>query len=312
MSQTPAFVVLNQQGMLAVRGTDAAKFLQGQLTCNLNYVSHDQSSLGARCNPKGRMQSSFRLAMQGDGFLLSMARELVEKQLAELKKFAIFSKSTLQDESADWVQLGLINPESTLQELGIELPDNSGAVTQHNQMLAIRISDRLAELWLPATEAACTSRQLANRASELDNNAWQLELIRQGIGQVTESSYESYIPQMLNLPALDAVSFKKGCYSGQEIVARMQYLGKQKRHMLHFSSAATELPQPGTNLLQADGGKAGEVISAARSDQGIELLAVAQTETAQQQALLLDIDGQPEVSLLGLPYEIDVEREIQR
>lgn len=312
MSQTPAFVVLSQQGMLAVRGTDAAKFLQGQLTCNLNYVSHDQSSLGARCNPRGRMQSSFRLVMQGDGFLLSMSRDLVEKQQAELAKFAAFSKSTLHDESADWVQLGLINPDRTLQELGIELPDNVGAVLQHNQVLAIRISDKLAELWLPAAEASCFQRQLASHATEQDDNAWQLELIRHGICHVTASSYESHIPQVLNLPALDGVSFKKGCYTGQEIVARMQYLGKQKRHMLRFASTVDVLPEPGTALLQADGGKAGEVVSAARSADGIELLAVVLLETAQQQPLHLDIEERPQTNLMELPYEIDVEREIQR
>lgn len=312
MSQTPAFVVLDQQGMLAVRGTDAAKFLQGQLTCNLNYVSHDQSTLGARCNPKGRMQSSFRLAMQGDGFLLSMARDLVEKQLAEMKKFAVFSKSVLQDESSEWVQLGLINPADTLQELGIELAETAGAVTQHNRMLAIRISPALAELWLPATDAPCTLRQLAARGAEQPVNEWQLELIRCGVGHVTDTLYESYIPQMLNLPALDAVSFKKGCYSGQEIVARMQYLGKQKRHMLRFGSSSSELPPAGAILVDAEGNKAGEVISAARSADGIELLAVVQTETAQEQPLFLDMDGRLQVSLLSLPYEIDTEREIQR
>lgn len=312
MSQTPAFVVLNRQGMLAVRGTDASKFLQGQLTCNLNYVSYDQSSLGARCNPKGRMQSSFRLAMQGDGFLLSMTRELVQPQLAEMKKFAVFSKSTLQDESDQWVQLGLIKPDNSLQELGIELPGNPGAVTQHNQMLAIRINTGLAELWIPAADAPCTLRQLTSRINELDDNAWQLELIRCGIAHVTQATYESHIPQMLNLPALDAVSFKKGCYSGQEIVARMQYLGKQKRHMLRFGSTTSELPATGTDLLQEDGSKAGEVLSAARNGDTIELLAIVLVETAQEHSLFLDVDGRPQTKLLDLPYQIDVEREIQR
>lgn len=312
MSQSPGFIVLDHQGMLSVRGVDAAKFLQGQLTCNLNYVSHDQSTLGARCNPKGRMQSSFRLVLQGDGFLLSMARSLVEKQLVEIRKFAMFSKSVLEDESTSWVQLGLIGADSILPELGIELPATPGAVVQHNQMLAIRVSPSLAELWLPATDAPCTIRQLAAGIEQKDRNAWQLELIRCGLGHVTEDSYESYIPQMLNLPALDAVSFKKGCYSGQEIVARMQYLGKQKRHMLRFTAPGDELPAAGTALLLADGGKAGEVVSAARSTEGIELLAVVQTDAAQQQQLTLDTASRPPLTLASLPYEIDVEREIQR
>lgn len=313
MSQTPGFIVLDHQGMLSVRGANAAKFLQGQLTCNLNYISHDQSSLGARCNPKGRMQSSFRLVMQGDGFLLSMASGLIEKQLAELKKFAVFTKDiTLQDETASWVQLGLLHPEPILQELGIELADKPGAVTQHNDLLAIRVSPELAELWLPASGASCSVRQLTSNVEEKSLNDWQLELIRCGLHHVTAEACESYIPQMLNLPALDGVSFKKGCYSGQEIVARMQYLGNQKRHMQRFLAGGSELPVAGTALLQEDGSKAGEVLCAARATDGIELLAIALIDAAQEQTLRLDLAGQPELTLASLPYSVDVEREIQR
>ncbi|MBS7325800.1 MAG: folate-binding protein YgfZ [Thiopseudomonas sp.] len=314
MSQMPAFTVLDHQGMLSVRGVDAAKFLQGQLTCNLNYVTHDRSSLGARCNPKGRMQSSFRLALQGDGFLLSMARELVERQLADLKKFAVFSKSVLLDESADWLQLGLINAETTLQALGIELPADSGSLVQHNGLLAIRISDSLAELWIPAADGGCTLRKLSSHIEEKPANDWQLEMIRCGIGHITENLYESFIPQLINLPALDGVSFKKGCYTGQEIVARMQYLGKQKRQMQRFvAQGEYPVPASGTALLQAaDSSKAGEVVNAARSAEGIEMLAVVQTDSASEHPLVLDIAGQPPLTLATLPYEIDVEREIQR
>ena len=314
MSQMPAFTVLDHQGMLSVRGVDAAKFLQGQLTCNLNYVSHDRSTLGARCTPKGRMQSSFRLAMQGDGFLLSMARVLVERQLGDLKMVAVFSKSVLKDVSADWLQLVLINAEAVPQALGIELPADSGSLVQHNGLLAIRIGDALAELWIPATDGGCTLRNLAARIEEKPANDWQLAMIRCGLGHVTANSYESFIPQMLNLPALDGVSFKKGCYTGQEIVARMQYLGKQKRHMLRFIAQGDyEIPASGTALLQAtDGSKAGEVVNAARSPDGIELLAVVQTDIASEHPLVLDMAGRPPLTPASLPYEIDVEREIQR
>lgn len=312
MSQTSGFIVLEHQGMLSVRGTDAAKFLQGQLTCNLNYVSYDQSSLGAKCNPKGRIQSTFRLAMQGDGFLLSMSRDLVEKQFTELKKFAMFSKSTLLDESADWVQLGLIRPEPILHELGIELADKAGAVTQHNDLLAIRISPELAELWLPASGASCSIRQLASNVEEKTLSDWQLELIRCGMYQVTAQSYEAHIPQILNLPALDGVSFKKGCYCGQEIVARMQYLGKQKRHMQRFLASGTQLPEPGTSLLFDDGSKAGEVLTAALSPDGVELLAIAPVDITQEQGLYLDLAERLPLTLASLPYTIDIEREIQR
>lgn len=313
MNQTAAFTLLEQQGILAVRGVDAGKFLQGQLTCNLDYVSHDRSSLGARCTPKGRMQSSFRLVMQGDGYLLSMQRELVDSQLADLKKFAVFSKSTLLDESQAWAQFGLIGADAALQELGIELAAEPNAVTQHNGMLAIRVTPLLSELWLPAAQAGCTGKKLAGLLEQTSTNHWQLELIRSGIGHVSAPLWESFIPQMINLPALDGVSFKKGCYTGQEIVARMQYLGKQKRQMFRFTTNNPTLPEAGTALLGPDGAsKVGEVVVAAKSATGVELLAVTLVDAAAEHGLLLDIADRPQLTPAALPYEIDNEREIQR
>src|SRR3990167_6882956 len=107
MADSAFFSTLSHEGVLAVRGPDASKFLQGKLTCNLNYLSDASASLGARCTPKGRMLSSFRVVSVVDGFLLAMASELVEPQLLDLQKYAVFSKSKLIDESADWVRFGL-------------------------------------------------------------------------------------------------------------------------------------------------------------------------------------------------------------
>src|SRR5690606_8960551 len=121
MADSAYFTLLDHEGLLAVRGVDAAKFLQGQLTCNLNYLSASQSSLGARCNPKGRMLSSFRIVAVDDGYLLAMASELVETQRADLQKYAVFSKSKLADESADWVRFGVAGGELLLRELGLTL-----------------------------------------------------------------------------------------------------------------------------------------------------------------------------------------------
>ena len=114
MSLSPFFTLLTHEGLLAVRGSDAGKFLQGQLTCNINYLSDSHSSLGARCNVKGRMQSSFRIVSQGDGFLLAMDQQLLAGQLADLQKYAVFSKSRLSDESQAWVRIGLHQGEALL------------------------------------------------------------------------------------------------------------------------------------------------------------------------------------------------------
>lgn len=312
MSHTTGFTQLTHEGLLAVRGTDAKNFLQGQLTCNLNYVDNSRSSLGARCTPKGRMQSTFRILPEADGYLLAMDRALVERQLNELKKFAMFSKSSLTDESQNWARFGLINAEPILEKLGIELPQETNALVQHNELIVVRVSESLSEIWLKQESAPCFAKRLSGLTELLTLNDWQLELIRCGIGHVTESNFEDFIPQMLNLPALDAVSFKKGCYTGQEIVARMQYLGKLKRHMYRFSLNSQQLPAVGTQLFTPERKSAlGEVVSAAFSESGIELLAVALEEAVVESQVYLAEQDTP-LTVLTLPYSIDSEKEITR
>ncbi|MBW4791687.1 CAF17-like 4Fe-4S cluster assembly/insertion protein YgfZ [Pseudomonas tolaasii] len=313
MADSAFFCPLSHEGVLAVRGSDASKFLQGQLTCNLNYLSDTQASLGARCTQKGRMQSSFRIVLQGDGVLLAMATELLEPQLADLKKYAVFSKSKLTDESAGWARFGLADADQALASLGLELPAETDSVVRTDTLIAIRVSPGRAELWVPADLAETTRNQLAAQLKEADLNAWLLGQIRAGIGQVMPQTRELFIPQMLNLQAVGGVSFKKGCYTGQEIVARMQYLGKLKRRLYRLNLNAAELPEPGTPLFSpSHNSSIGEVVIAAKADQSIELLAVLQAEAADSGDVHLGTLEGPGLQLLDLPYQLDRDREIQR
>lgn len=313
MADSAFFCPLSHEGVLAVRGADAAKFLQGQLTCNLNYLNDTHASLGARCTQKGRMQSSFRIVLQGDGVLLAMASELLEPQLADLKKYAVFSKSKLTDESAAWVRFGLADADQAIASLGLDLPAETDSVARHEELLAIRVSPGRAELWAPAAQAEPLHNQLAATLAEGDLNAWLLGQVRAGIGQVMAQTRELFIPQMLNLQAVGGVSFKKGCYTGQEIVARMQYLGKLKRRLYRLSLNGDALPEPGTPLFAPSHNSAiGEVVIAARADEGIELLAVLQAEAADSGDVHLGTLEGPGLKLLDLPYPLDRDREIQR
>src|SRR3990167_1178331 len=313
MADSAFFCTLSHEGVLAVRGADASKFLQGQLTCNLNYLSDTQASLGARCTQKGRMQSSFRIVLEGDGVLLAMASELLEPQLADLKKYAVFSKSKLTDESAAWVRFGLDHGDAALSSLGLELPADTDSVVRHESLIAIRVSPDRAELWVAADQADLIKSKLSALLSEGTLNQWLLGQIRAGIGQVMPSTRELFIPQMLNLQAVGGVSFKKGCYTGQEIVARMQYLGKLKRRLYRLTLDAGELPQPGTPLFSPTHGSAiGEVVLAASAGQNIELLAVLQAEAAEGGDIHLGAAEGSTLSVLDLPYTLDSDREIQR
>jgi len=313
MADSAFFCPLSHEGVLAVRGADAAKFLQGQLTCNLNYLSDTQASLGARCTQKGRMQSSFRILLQGDGVVLAMATELLEPQLADLKKYAVFSKSKLTDESAAWVRFGLMNAEPALTSLGLELPAETDSVVRSDTLIAIRVSPDRAELWVPAEQGDAVRNQLAATLEQTDLNEWLLGQIRAGIGQVMPQTRELFIPQMLNLQAVGGVSFKKGCYTGQEIVARMQYLGKLKRRLYRLSLDAPEMPEPGTPLFSPSHTSAiGEVVIAAKTDQTVELLAVLQAEAADSGDVHVGTPEGPRLHLLDLPYTLERDREIQR
>lgn len=313
MADSAFFCTLSHEGVLAVRGADAGKFLQGQLTCNIEYLSESRASLGARCTQKGRMQSSFRILFQGDGVLMAMASGLLEPQLADLKKYAVFSKSRLTDESAAWVRFGLENADSTLAALGLDLPSDTDSVARHESLIAVRVSPGRAELWAPADQTDSLTARLTAQLTESNLDQWLLGQIRAGIGQVMPATRELFIPQMLNLQAVGGVSFKKGCYTGQEIVARMQYLGKLKRRLYRLELDASELPEPGTALFTAGHGSSiGEVVIAAHAQSNIELLAVVQAETAQGGSLHLGSQEGPSLQWLDLPYELDRDREIQR
>ncbi|WP_282349844.1 folate-binding protein YgfZ [Pseudomonas sp. PS01301] len=313
MSDTAMFCTLAHEGVLAVRGSDASKFLQGQLTCNLNYLDEHTASLGARCTQKGRMQSSFRILLQGDGCVLAMARGLVEAQLADLKKYAVFSKSKLTDESDAWVRFGVQHGDGALTALDLQLPLETDAVVRHGALIAVRVSPARAELWAPAEQAENLAARLGEQLAQGSLDEWLLGQIRAGIGQVVEPTRELFIPQMLNLQAVGGVSFKKGCYTGQEIVARMQYLGKLKRRLYHVRLAGSTRPEPGTGLFSPVHGSAiGEIALAAPTADGYEALAVLQDNAVEDGRIHLGSLEGPALELLTLPYTLDRDREIQR
>ena len=306
MADSAFFCPLSHEGILAVRGSDAGKFLQGQLTCNINYLSQEHAGLGARCMVKGRMQSSFRILPEGNGYLLAMASELLEAQLADLKKYAVFSKATLTDESSAWARFGLQGGEAALQALGIDLPSAAGSTVRHAGLIAITASAGRAELWVAADNAEPVRQALAAALPEGSLNDWLL-------GQVMGPTRELFIPQMINLQAVDGVSFKKGCYTGQEIVARMQYLGKLKRRQYRLALGQAAIPAPGAEIFSpTHGSSVGEVVLAASNGAGCELLAVLSAEAVEDDNLHLGSLEGPRLQVLTLPYELDRDREIQR
>lgn len=313
MTHPAFFCELSHEGVLRVQGPDASTFLQGQLTCNLTYLNASTSSLGARCTPKGRMLSSFRIVPHQDAFLLAMAGELLGAQLIDLKKYAAFSKAQLSDVSDTWVRFGLVGGASAVATLGLPAPEEVNQVMLADDCLLVAVDAARIELWVPAARRAVVREQLLKALPEAALDAWLLLQVRAGIGQVFGATREMFIPQMLNLQALGGVSFKKGCYTGQEIVARMQYLGKLKRRMYRLILENAAPPAPGTELYSpVHGSSVGEVVLASADGQRVELLAVLQQDAVADGRIQLGSLEGPELVLSELPYTLDKDREIQR
>lgn len=304
-----ALAWLENEGVMNISGPDAAKFLQGQVTCDVARLEPGISTLGARCNPKGRMQSSFRLLKTGDtDFLLCLDGELLQQQLKELSKYAVFFKAELKDVSPEWVRLGLwgTKAQAALEAAGFSLPGRTNDVVFAEAGLAVRLSEDAFELWVPSGKAVELVDTLGTLAEPVNIEAWTVRQIRAGLGQVTAPTYESFIPQMLNLQQVGGVSFRKGCYTGQEIVARMQYLGKLKRRMYRLLLAGEVTPPAGSPIVERDSGKpVGEVVLAARSSRMVEILAVMQKDAAQSTLSVADSSG-PLLTLADLPYESEL------
>ncbi len=298
---------------MSITGVDSKKFLQGQLTCNLDYLSPENASLAACCTTKGRMISSFRILMlETNHYLLVLDKNLFNKQLNEFKKYAIFSKVVFEEASQSWCRIGLEASPHALSFLNIPTPEQTNHVSRKEKQLLVKISENRFELWIPSDQLQQILEILNKNLTEQPLNSWLLGQIQAGIGQVFLETTEKFVPQMINLQSLGGVSFKKGCYIGQEIVARMQYLGKLKQHLYRFSVDLKELPCKGAALYSnVHSTSVGEVVlSALTAENKIELLAVVRDDAAVAE---LWLEGKADSLLhpLPLPYAINYDEEIK-
>lgn len=308
---TELFPILDQQ-VFSVSGPDSAKFMQGQFTCNLNDINPSSYRPGACCNPKGRMINSFNLAQSGDNeYLLSMSDTLSDSSLAHLKKYMVFFKTTMAPVERVMAGLKGANSESILKEVFGECPQQDFQQVNHEAGIIIKLPFAAGfELWLTPSQAPLTIKAIlssSGKCSLSDKNGWYLNRIQNGLAQVTDKSREDFIPQMLNFGQTGAVSFSKGCYTGQEIVARMQYLGKLKRHLYRGKvSANTNIELATAIYSQGHESAISQVVSVAYETDHAEILLVLDKKYLQTPLFLSEPNG-PRIELLSLPYEIEVE-----
>lgn len=304
---------LSHLGVLEARGADATGFLQGQVTNDVRALSDGRSQLGAYCNPKGRVIAGFRMIKRGDAMLMQMPAMLVESVRARLSRFVLTAKVELRDASDDLLRIGYCAPgaERDLSELVGVVPTAVDGVSHDGELSIVRLPGEHPrfELLGPLDSISRLWRTLDVNAAPVGADAWSLLDIRAGVPSIYAQTSESFLPHMINLPAIDGVSFQKGCYTGQEVVARMQFLGRLKRRMYRARADCDRIPPPGTEIyaLGIDTGQwVGKVVEAHGSpDGGCEMLAVLLVEKAEVGEVHLESDTGPTLHILDLPYRVE-------
>jgi len=328
---------LPDYGLLTADGADAGTFLQNQLTNDVLSMTAGEARWAGYCTPKGRLLTTALAWSRPDGFALAVARTQAEALRKRLSMYVLRAKARVADASAGWLAFGLLGDtiDPALAAVGLPRPGPAMAVSrlpdQDHGPIAIALPDAPAGvarvmLWLPldgagdesanggsAAEGSTVGRAVEGRLAALraagpvrDTALWQWTEVRAGIARLFPGSAELFVPQMVNFEAVGGVNFKKGCYPGQEIVARSQYLGKLKRRMFigHLAvDAAAALPSPGQDVMPRAGGEpSGQVvISAPAPDGGVDVLFESQIGAVEQAGVRI---GDADVQVLPLPYEI--------
>lgn len=300
LTQLTSNVRLTHLAILDVKGADAEKFLQGQTSAQVNLADSQFAPLTCFCTPKGRMLANAQLVKLADEhFRLIMSASLVDMLAAHLTKFAAFYRAELVPQTSQILLGAGAGAQQLAERYQLKLPEQPHSQRSNTQASVLRMAD--SPHWLFCIEAPET---LTFSEDETAQNAWQLADIRRGLAWLTDAQQDQFLPQMLNWEALGGISFKKGCYTGQEVVARAHFRGQVKKRLVRAEVQAASLPAAGDALIDANEKNVGEVVSSAFSgDQRVELLAVMNTKA---------IEGTPSISwqshpitLCSLPYAIE-------
>lgn len=301
---------LSQLGLLAFSGEDTAEFLQSQFTNDVRGLHADGAAWNGYCSAKGRMLANFLMWKNGADTCLQMSGDIREAVLKRLKMFILRSRVSGRDATGENVRLVLAGPQAAaaLADAGLPLPEGAMKTRASEQGLSVRIGADKFVLAIAPEKAPAVWAALARHATPVGAPAWDWLRLASGIPMITAATQEEFVPQMVNWEVLGGVSFQKGCYPGQEIVARTQYLGKLKRRMYLAHLDGNVAPAAGDNLYTPDmaGQASGMVVNAAPAPGGgFDLLAVAQIESvaAGQPLHWKSADG-PVLALKAQPYPL--------
>jgi folate-binding protein YgfZ len=296
-----------------IDGEGAREFLQNQLSSDVYALSAGSSQWSSYNSPKGRMLASLRLWRDSggsDGFGALTASDIATSISKRLAMFVLRAKARISNQSMTHAVIGVGGPRAAdviATTFGISLSPNGASAIADGDATAVGLGDGRFVIATTAVRAAALRAEFAAVAVPADEIVWRWLSIRAGLPLVTAATSDQFVPQMLNWDVLGGVSFQKGCYPGQEIVARMRYLGRIKERLYGFHAATDSEPPPGMRVYgSAFGGTScGTVINAAPApDGGYGLLAVAQIAAAEAGALRLGAPDGPQLTQVALPYSV--------
>ncbi|VVC76103.1 tRNA-modifying protein YgfZ [Aquicella siphonis] len=281
---------LTDSGFIEVSGTDAAKFLQGQLTCDVMQASATAYRMGAHCNPQGRIISLFQLFSHEGTFYLFMPANMISIAIQALKKYAVFFKVALKDAGSGWRAVGLQG----------ELPADLSGTHLLRASLPGQSSRHII-----AGERAAISEFLHRHGQSAHGSLeeWKRLAILDGLPSIYPETSGKILPHEINLVELNAISLAKGCYTGQEVIARMHYRGKLKTHLYQAGSNTINLPIPGSDIYRVHHGErrvCGMVIDACKGGPAHPTLVLvsASDKTHPDEQFCLDDDDKSILTIL--------------
>lgn len=308
MNQTTHLVTLTDQGLIRASGADAASFLHNLLTNDIEHIPAGGARNAGLCTAKGRLIASFLIWREGEDFLLQLSADILPAILKKLSMYVLRSKVKLTDLAAERVLVGVSGPQAVdaVKSLGAQAGD-AMTTASFDGGTAVRLDEQRFILSIQSDKSAAILAKLATQTQAAGLDAWHLGEIAAGIPRIVAATQEAFVPQMVNyeVAAVGGVSFQKGCYPGQEIVARTQYLGKIKRRM-YRGKLDTPFPA-GTDVFTSESGDqhCGAIVLTAPSPAGgYESLLVVQSSGAEAGEVHVGSPTGPRAELLEMPYTV--------
>ncbi|UJF21829.1 tRNA-modifying protein YgfZ [Shewanella sp. OMA3-2] len=305
---TPAIMLanLNHLGLIEVTGEQGRIFINGQVTTDITSLTADQWRWGAHCDAKGKMLASFRTFALQDSLFMLMPTSALAIDLPQLKKYSVFSKAELVDASANWQLIGIAGSEANVfvkQHFAEVNPETASEVTVIEGGLLLKDGQRFIAMLSPEkAQALCANQTLYSAA------AWQALEIKSGYPNIPGVHANQYVPQMCNVQSINGISFTKGCYMGQETIARMKYRGGNKRALYILSGTSSQTLTEETALeIALEGGyrRGGAIIEFVQQGNQVLLTAVLANDTEADATLRIAGDEESALTIIPLPYLLD-------